>query len=97
MTTMSSPNSTSQKKSPPLNPRKKMKPSTRAENAPRTCCGGSRRSGLSEALRQAWELAEQACDLLHVPYVTDTELADASEAITRCCSLLRRLIERDEE
>lgn len=48
-------------------------------------------SRLEQILTQARTLAERACDLLHLPYVTDTEIADASEALTLCCAALSRL------
>lgn len=48
-------------------------------------------SRLEQILTQARTLAERACDLLHLPYVTETEIREAAESLTLCCAALSHL------
>lgn len=54
-------------------------------------------SRLEQILTQARTLAERACDLLHLPYVTETEIREAAESLTLCCAALSRLAEAMEK
>lgn len=48
-------------------------------------------SHLEQIVAQARKLAERACDRLHLPYVTETEIREAAESLTLCCAALSRL------
>lgn len=54
-------------------------------------------SHLEQIVAQARKLAERACDRLHLPYVTETEIREAAESLTLCCATLSRLAEAMEK